>query len=311
MPFPTDPDKQAEVRKKMSESAKRRAADPEYRKMLSERAKQQFSNPEARKAASERTKRQMADTEAKRLQDEKRRAALQKPETRAKMSKSAKRKLANPQEKQRLDALRAEGMRTPETRAKMAEKQKRVMADPARREHLRQKTLEQFSNPEARQRHRELTLQQFSNPEAGKAHSDWLKAFYSSPASEYSKQRARETLHLLKQQSAFTERRLEGLAQARKSHGTDIECIVETLLQTLDIEYEAQKRIGWWIVDFYVPGKNLIIECDGDYWHSLPVVAARDIRKNAYFTRKGYQVLRLPGSQILAGNLTSLESLFA
>lgn len=39
------------------------------------------------------------------------------------------------------------------------------------------------------------------------------------------------------------------------------------ILKELKIEFEVQKIVGSKIFDFYIPGKNLLIETDGDYWH--------------------------------------------
>lgn len=45
-------------------------------------------------------------------------------------------------------------------------------------------------------------------------------------------------------------------------------------------------------VDFYIPHKKLVIECDGDYWHNLPGVQENDRRKTLQLEAKGYKVLR-------------------
>lgn len=362
MSLPKDPEKAALMRQRMSEAAKRRSASPEARQRLSEQAKQQFADPLNRKAASERTKQQWADPEKAALMHERSSEKLKTPEVRAKMSDSAKRKFANPEMKQRLDAKRAEAMRRPEVRAKMSVIKKREMADPARRMHLSQKTLQQFSDPETRRRHAEITRQRWADPLARQAMIDGKHAFFASDASEYSRQRARETLaktthtagyserlrqamlavnsdpevrqkrsegskrrhanpvmkaqhraamQSLQQRPGYRENVANGLAASKRYSQTDIEAIVEKLLQALGVEYEAQKHIGRWIIDFYVPGKLLCIECDGDYWHSLPHSMERDARKDSDLTSKGYTVLRLPGSLISSGKMDILEQLFA
>lgn len=81
---------------------------------------------------------------------------------------------------------------------------------------------------------------------------------------------------------------------ASQTSPTSIEIAVQEILDILNIEYEAQKPIGKYIADFYIPAQNLIIECDGDYWHSLPDVKKRDKQKDKYLRKQGYTVKRLP-----------------
>lgn len=47
------------------------------------------------------------------------------------------------------------------------------------------------------------------------------------------------------------------------------------------------------VVDGYVPAWNQVIEIDGDYWHSLPAMAARDRRKDAALRAAGYRISRV------------------
>lgn len=49
---------------------------------------------------------------------------------------------------------------------------------------------------------------------------------------------------------------------------------------------------GKLLVDVFILNKNLIIQWDGDYWHNLPKVKARDLAQNNYLTKCGYKVLR-------------------
>ena len=51
---------------------------------------------------------------------------------------------------------------------------------------------------------------------------------------------------------------------------SSLETIVEAILGVLEEPYERQKKIGFWSVDFYIPRLNLVIECDGTYWHGSP-----------------------------------------
>src|SRR3990167_6045896 len=84
---------------------------------------------------------------------------------------------------------------------------------------------------------------------------------------------------------------------------TSIEKIVYNFLKSKGIIFEKQKFIeGKFIVDVYIPDFNLIIECDGNYWHSLDKVIKRDKAKNAYLSACGYNLLRLSETEINNGS---------
>ena len=44
--------------------------------------------------------------------------------------------------------------------------------------------------------------------------------------------------------------------------------------------------------DFAIPEKQIIIECDGDYWHNKKDIKKRDMQKNEYVISKGWKILR-------------------
>ena len=55
---------------------------------------------------------------------------------------------------------------------------------------------------------------------------------------------------------------------------TSIELKIQGFLKELDIEFQPQYRIKnikhRYFSDIYIPKMNLVIECDGDYWHDYP-----------------------------------------
>jgi len=85
---------------------------------------------------------------------------------------------------------------------------------------------------------------------------------------------------------------------ARVTRPTSIERSVAAVLGAVGVEYVPQHSIGRYVVDFFVPSKALVIEADGDYWHSKPSVRARDEKKDAYLRLSGCTVLRLSESAI-------------
>ena len=81
------------------------------------------------------------------------------------------------------------------------------------------------------------------------------------------------------------------------------EIIVNDALTNLGLLFESQYRIGKYSCDFALPQYNLVIEVDGDYWHSLSASIKRDKRKDIYLSSKGWIVLRFKEKDIYR-NLT-------
>lgn len=81
--------------------------------------------------------------------------------------------------------------------------------------------------------------------------------------------------------------------QLQGGRRSSIELLVEAELLRLGIVAEHSKPVGQWVVDFLLVDKKTVIECDGSYWHSIPEVAARDLRKDEWLGRNGYQVIRI------------------
>lgn len=79
---------------------------------------------------------------------------------------------------------------------------------------------------------------------------------------------------------------------------TGIEIAIESVLSALGIAHEPQATLGQWSCDFLIPSISLVIECDGDYWHSLPRTRRKDIIKDQWLQENGYRVLHLSEADI-------------
>jgi very-short-patch-repair endonuclease len=58
-------------------------------------------------------------------------------------------------------------------------------------------------------------------------------------------------------------------------------------------QYKLDTEKSSWLFDFYVPEKNLLIEVDGEYWHTKPKQINRDFLKTAAAKDYGFILLRL------------------
>ena len=84
---------------------------------------------------------------------------------------------------------------------------------------------------------------------------------------------------------------------------TSIEKKVYEELKSRGVLFETQKLINKkFLVDTFIPSLNLIIECDGDYWHGLERVQRKDKSENAYLLKCGFSVLRLSELEINNGS---------
>ena len=100
---------------------------------------------------------------------------------------------------------------------------------------------------------------------------------------------------------------LKGLIkQQNMKEPTSIEKKVYEELKNRGLLFEKQKLInGKFLVDAYIPSLNLVIEADGDYWHSLDRVVKKDRAENAYLTKCGFNLLRLSETEINNGEYKS------
>ena len=80
--------------------------------------------------------------------------------------------------------------------------------------------------------------------------------------------------------------------------------------QILGIQFYRQRPIGPYIVDFYAPRVNLVVEIDGAQHLEQPNVT-RDQRRDGYFRRQRLQVLRFDNLQVLQEGQSVLETIWA
>ncbi len=77
---------------------------------------------------------------------------------------------------------------------------------------------------------------------------------------------------------------------------TSIEIKIQNFLKKLGIEFFTHQHMKIehkYLCDILIPCMNLVIECDGDYWHKYPVGLDRDHIRTKELVEKGFKVLRL------------------
>lgn len=82
----------------------------------------------------------------------------------------------------------------------------------------------------------------------------------------------------------------------RSDKRTKIELKVSKQLNEMGIKFIQQKRVvdkngKTYFLDFYIPSMKTVIECNGDYWHSLDERKERDKRLKRYVEDSGRKIL--------------------
>jgi len=119
------------------------------------------------------------------------------------------------------------------------------------------------------------------------------------------------------QKKKYSVARVKYLSTAKPKYSeTDIEKIVLLQLQQNNVEFIKQYNVNnRFVADFYLPGTNTIIECDGCYWHGCPSCyptkqrRTKDKGRDAYYVKCGYKLVKLWGHEIRNKGLNLMHHL--
>lgn len=107
--------------------------------------------------------------------------------------------------------------------------------------------------------------------------------------------------HSFKTKLLFIQNGINSIRKSGKLKISKAELKLKDYLIQNNINHIHQFQYKYGIADFYLPDNNLIIECNGSYWHSRPDYIERDKRKIAYLTSQGFNVLTLNSEDIMSG----------
>lgn len=90
---------------------------------------------------------------------------------------------------------------------------------------------------------------------------------------------------------------------------SSIEKIIHKFLTNLSIKFIIHYKIKKYFVDVFIPSYNLIIECDGCYWHNCTKCGFNNIkydikyhiRRETLLKKRGYDIIHLWEHDILKG----------
>ncbi|WP_175429983.1 DUF559 domain-containing protein [Azospirillum argentinense] len=99
------------------------------------------------------------------------------------------------------------------------------------------------------------------------------------------------------------------IAKKTKGKGyTNIEKIVAEILTEGGVEFQFNARIGTKWVDFLISGTNLVVEADGERWHTNK---EGETLRDLYIESMGFRILHLPGRKIMKDRDTCRTEILA
>ena len=101
-------------------------------------------------------------------------------------------------------------------------------------------------------------------------------------------------------------------AKKLRANATPHERILWRALKELPMDgthFRRQAPIGPYVVDFFCPAKQLIIELDGGH-HNEDETAARDSERQAWLEQEGYRVIRFWNSDVATDLNAVMEKIY-
>jgi very-short-patch-repair endonuclease len=92
-----------------------------------------------------------------------------------------------------------------------------------------------------------------------------------------------------------------------KRNPTVEEALIGRSLSALNIEYVFQKQFGHYIVDFYLPAFDVVIEVDGPQHYTDKRIMENDVRRDSYLSQRGLKVIRVKNEELVSDSMSVLE----
>ncbi len=182
--------------------------------------------------------------------------------------------------KRKISLARAKQVNTKESNRKRSETQKGRIFSQESKEKMKQHALKRFSKKE-------------NHPNYNKPLPEQTKKNISKAL----KGRLLDDLHSLEKSEEIRKKiRASRAKQIFPKTDSSIEVKVQKLLKQLGIEFFTHQYMDIehsYQCDILIPAMNLVIECDGVYWHRYPIGTEIDHIRTKELIQKGFKVLRL------------------
>lgn len=96
-----------------------------------------------------------------------------------------------------------------------------------------------------------------------------------------------------------TNRKTVAQAKAMRAKMSLPEVMLWQRLRAAPVKFRRQHPVGPYVVDFYCPSRKLMIEIDG-LAHDMGDRPARDLARTADLEGRGFRVLRIAASDVIA-----------
>lgn len=148
------------------------------------------------------------------------------------------------------------------------------------------------------------------NPRFNKPHSDETRARMRASAAMRDNSNIGRYVRTPKHRETLSIQMIDRVQRGtlRRTTNTKPERALAALLVDLGVAYSQQFLIQYGSTkdgtrfrhcyDFHITGTNILIEVDGDYWHTRPEVIARDRACEAVALERGFQVIRITESDL-------------
>lgn len=244
--------------------------------MKSETQRQKWQDPEYRRMMCDARKKAWADPERRAAASERGKLRRHTDEERRKISEGQKGKVIPPEAIEKMRAAKKGKPVGEKTRAALLQAARKPRSD------------------ETKLRMGAARKKYWADPENRKALGLRTRKFWASLTTEEKTRLTRPG-------------RLACLEATRLREPTSIERAVAGVLSELGIVFEPQVLFKYYVADLYLPEHNVIIECDGDYWHSTPAMIAHDKKRDKWFTNHGIGIIRLKECNIKANARACVE----
>lgn len=87
---------------------------------------------------------------------------------------------------------------------------------------------------------------------------------------------------------------------------SSLEVAIASVLDILNEPYQQQYPLFGFYADFYLPNRNIVVECNGEYWHSRPERKHRDKVFTKLCIGKGIKILFLQEAEIKKDSKSAL-----
>ena len=104
----------------------------------------------------------------------------------------------------------------------------------------------------------------------------------------------------------LTANEIQKAKQEQRKAPTDAEVAFRSRLDDADIAYKFQIILGFYIADFVLMDKALVVEIDGGY-HSTAKQQWYDVRRDAFIKKSGLKVLRIQNEDVADFDLASFD----